>query len=44
MNQSDKNYLTTVDQVINEIIAEMPLDDKVKTANFRTPDLGQITY
>ena len=33
MNQSDKNNLTTVDQVINEIIAEMPLDDRVRTAN-----------
>jgi hypothetical protein len=33
MNQSDKNYLTTVDQVIDEIIAEMPLDDRVRTAN-----------
>ena len=33
MNQSDKNYLTTVDKVIDEIIAEMPLDDRVRTAN-----------
>ena len=33
MNQSDKNYLTTVDQVIDEMIAEMPLDDRVRTAN-----------
>jgi hypothetical protein len=33
MNQSDKNYITTVDQVIDEIIAEMPLDDRVRTAN-----------
>ena len=33
MNQSDKHYLTTVDQVIDEIIAEMPLDDRVRTAN-----------
>jgi len=29
MNQSDKNRLTTVDQVVDEIIAEMPLDDRV---------------
>ena len=28
MNQSDK-----VDQIVNEIIAEMPLDDRVRTAN-----------
>ena len=33
MNQSDKNNLTTVNQVVNEIIFEMPLDDRVKTAN-----------
>ena len=33
MNQSDKHYLTTVDQVIDEIIAEMPLGDRVRTAN-----------
>ena len=25
--------LNTVDEVVNEIIAEMPLDDKVRTAN-----------
>ena len=33
MNQSDKNRLNTVDQVIDDIISEMPLDDWVKTAN-----------
>ena len=33
MNQSGKNRLTTVNQVVDEIIAEMPLDDRVRTAN-----------
>ena len=33
MNQSGKNRLTTAEQVVDEIIAEMPLDDRVKTAN-----------
>ena len=32
MNQSGKNSLTTVDQVVDEIIAEMSLDDRVRTA------------
>ena len=33
MNQSDKNSNDTVDAVVNDIIAEMPLDDRVRTAN-----------
>ena len=33
MNQSDKHKPNSVDQVVDEIIAEMPLDDKVRTAN-----------
>ena len=33
MNQSDKHNPNTVDAVIEEIIAEMPLDDRVRTAN-----------
>jgi hypothetical protein len=33
MNQSDKHKPNTVDAVIEEIIAEMPLDDRVRTAN-----------
>ena len=33
MNQSDKHYLNTVDQIVDEIIAEMPLDDRVRAAN-----------
>jgi hypothetical protein len=32
--------LNTVDAVVDDIIAEMPLDDKVRTANFRAPDLA----
>ena len=33
MNHSDKNSNDTVDAVVNDIIAEMPLDDRVRTAN-----------
>ena len=33
MNQSDKHKPNTVDEVIDDIIAEMPLDDRVRTAN-----------
>ena len=33
MNQSDNHNPNTVDTVVNEIIAEMHLDDRVKTAN-----------
>ena len=33
MNQSPKHNLNTVDGVIDDIIAEMPLDDRVRTAN-----------
>ncbi len=33
MNQSPKDSPNTVDAVVDDIIAEMPLDDKVRTAN-----------
>ena len=33
MNPSDNHNPNTVDTVVNEIIAEMHLDDRVKTAN-----------
>jgi len=33
MNRSPKNSLDTVDAVVDDIIAEMPLDDRVRTAN-----------
>ena len=33
MNQQNKYNLNTVDAVIDDIIAEMPLDDRVRTAN-----------
>ena len=33
MTQSDKKVYDTVDAVVEDIIAEMPLDDRVKTAN-----------
>ena len=37
MNQSDK-----VDQIVNEIIAEMPLDDRVRTANLDEDGLAVL--
>jgi hypothetical protein len=33
MSQPNKHNLNTVDAVIDDIIAEMPLDDRVRTAN-----------
>ena len=33
MNQPNKHNLNTVDAVIDDIISEMPLDDRVRTAN-----------
>ena len=33
MNETDKNILNTVDQIVDEIIAELPLVDRVSTAN-----------
>ena len=33
MNQSNKHNLNTINAVIDDIIAEMPLDDRVRTAN-----------
>jgi hypothetical protein len=33
MNQSDKKIYETVDTVVEDIIAEMPLNDRVKVAN-----------
>ena len=33
MNQSPKDCLNTVDAVIDDMITEMPLDDRVRTAN-----------
>jgi hypothetical protein len=33
MNQSDKNHLTTVDAVVNEIIADLTLEERVGTAD-----------
>jgi hypothetical protein len=33
MNQSDKNCLTTVDQVVNEIIDELTLAERVSAAD-----------
>jgi hypothetical protein len=33
MNQSDKHNLNTVDEVVNQIIAELTLEEKVATAD-----------
>jgi hypothetical protein len=33
MNQPNEHKLNTVDGVVSDIIAEMPLDDRVRTAN-----------
>ena len=33
MHQPNNHNLNTVDAVIDDIIAEMPLDDRVRTAN-----------
>jgi hypothetical protein len=33
MIQPNKHNLNTIDAVIDDIIAEMPLDDRVRTAN-----------
>jgi len=33
MNRPNEHKLSTVDGVVSDIIAEMPLDDRVRTAN-----------
>jgi len=33
MNSSDKNNPNTVDYIVNDIIEELPLDDRVRAAN-----------
>ena len=33
MDNSDRHNPNTVDQIVNEIISELPLDDRVRTAN-----------
>ena len=42
MNQSDKHNPNSVDQIVNEIIAEMPLDDRVRTANLDEDGLAVL--
>ena len=42
MNQSDKHNHNTVDAVVEEIIAEMPLDDRVRTANLDEDGIGVV--
>ena len=33
MDNSDRHNPNTVDHIVNEIISELPLDDRVRTAN-----------
>jgi len=33
MDNSDRHNPNTVEQIVNEIISELPLDDRVRTAN-----------
>ena len=33
MDNSDKHNPNTVDQIVNEIVSELPLNDKVRAAN-----------
>jgi len=33
MKNSDRHNPNTVEQIVNEIISELPLDDRVRTAN-----------
>jgi len=42
MNQSDKNCLNTVDQVVNEIIAELTLAERVATADLEENEFRVI--
>ena len=42
MNQSDKHNPITVDEVVDGIIAEIPLDDKVRTANLDEDGLAVL--
>ena len=42
MNQSDKHKPNSVDQIVYEIIAEMPLDDRVRTANLDEDGLAVL--
>lgn len=42
MNQSPKHNLNTVDEVVEDIISEMPLDDRVRTANLDEDGLAVL--
>ena len=42
MDQSAKDSLNTVDAVIGDIIAEMPLDDRVRSANLDEDGLAVL--
>ena len=39
MDNSDRHNPNTVDQIVNEIISELPLDDRVRTANLDEDEL-----
>ena len=42
MNQSAKHDLNTVDAVVDDIITEMPLDDRVRTSNLDEDGLALL--
>jgi hypothetical protein len=42
MNQSDKNNPNTVDQVVNEIIEELTLEERVGAANLEENELRAL--
>ena len=44
MDSSDKHNPNTVDQIVNEIISELPLDDKVRAANLDENGLVALQF
>ena len=42
MGNSDRHNPNTVDQIVNEIISELPLDDRVRTANLDENGLVEL--
>ena len=42
MNRSLKNYLNTVDGIVDDIIVELDLRDKVNTTNLSEEDLAVL--
>ena len=42
MDNSDRHNPNTVEQIVNEIISELPLDDRVRTANIDEDGLAVL--